>query len=206
MDENIKIFKEYLEARFSNLKDIKHSFKQCSKNNGNYLVSSEVNTINFDKLTEWYKQQPVPHSADSLSFSDNYLYLIEFKSGDPTIVERKLEKLIYNVIDKINDSDNTLTCMYNEAFEKQPTRLNQRFCLVVDSKKLGISPLVSVLAELSLNNNNNKTEKEKILFERVRPDLKDGVQNPEHYNDVEICYSELFDKYLTLKAIHSSTS
>lgn len=204
MNENIQKFKDYLEIRFPNLKDIKHTFQECSKddNHDNSLVNSQIRTINFDKLTKWYRQ-PAPQSADSLSFSDKFLYLIEFKAGDPTSHSRKLDKLISGAIGKINDSDETLTDMYSEAFGDD-TRLKQRFCLVVDSKQMGIMPIVSTLTTLSLSGNGSVSEKERIMFEKVKPELEQGVVNDAHYSGIEIWYSELFDKYLGLKKICSS--
>lgn len=204
MNENIQKFKEYLEIRFPNLKDIKHTFQECSKddNHNNSLVDSQMRTINFDKLTKWYRQ-PAPQSADSLSFSDKFLYLIEFKAGDPTSHSRKLDKLISGAIGKINDSDETLTDMYSEAFGDD-TRLEQRFCLVIDSKQMGIMPIISTLANLSLSGNHFVTEKERIMFEKVKPEIEQGVVNGAHYSGIEIWYSELFDKYLGLRKIVNS--
>lgn len=206
MDENIQKFNDFLESRFTNLKDIKHTFEECSKyGNKEHLVDSKIRTINFDKLSEWYKQ-PKPQSADSLSFSDDFLYLIEFKSGDQTNHERKLDKLIVGVIGKINDSDDTLTSLYSEAFEDGVSRLKQKFCLVVDSKKMGVTPLVTTLTNLSLLNNSLSNPKEKILFEKVKPDLKAGVEKPEHYSEIELWYSELFEQYVRVKKIKSSVA
>ena len=206
MNENIQKFKDYLEIRFPNLKDIKHTFQECSKddNHNNSLVDSQMRTINFDKLTKWYRQ-PAPQSADALSFSDEFLYLIEFKAGDPTSHSRKLDKLISGVTGKINDSDETLTDMYKEAFEDE-TRLEQRFCLVVDSKQMGIMPIVSTLTSLSLTNNAATSEKERILFGKVKLELEHGIASDEHYSGIEIWYSELFEQYLRLKKIQNSVA
>ena len=204
MDKNIQGFNNFLNTRFPNITDIKHTFKICSKHGNNeYLVDSQMQTINFDKLTEWY-EKPKPQSADSLSFSDDFLYLIEFKSGDPTTNEYKLDKLIENVVGKINDSDDTLTTMYSEAFADDTTRLKQNFCLVVDAKKIGLPVLVSTLASLSLSNNYSNDSKEKILFEKVQPDLKKGIKSPEHFSKIDIWYSTLFEQYLKAKYIRSS--
>ena len=200
----ISVLTSFNIKKFSNIKDIKHTFKECSKyGNKEYLVDSKIKTINFDKLSEWFIK-PKPQSADSLSFSDSFLYLIEFKSGDQTIHERKLDKLIAGVIGKINDSDNTLSSLYSEAFKDGESRLKQKFCLVVDSKKMGITPLVGVLTNLSLINNSLSNPKEKILFDKVKPDLKAGVEKPEHYSEIELWYSELFDQYIRVKKIKSS--
>ena len=206
MDSNIQKFKDFLEVRFPNLKNIKHSFEFCSKYGDNkYLVNSQMKTINFDKLTEWYTESTQkPQSADSLSFNDKYVYLIEFKSGDPTTHNNKLEKLIDDVIGKINDSDATLSNLYLEAFGNESDRLKENFCLVVDSKQMGITPLTTTLTSLSLKHNSFSSEKDRIIFEKIYPDLKLGVQEAEHYSKIEIWYSELFDQYLQVKRIESS--
>ena len=115
MDNNIAVFRKYLCAKYPNLKDIVKSFELCSAYNNKtmFLVNSQVKTINFDKFTEWAGRTNGVKSADSLSFSDNHVYLIEFKSGDPTTAEKKFEKLIENVIDKINDSNDRRSIIDN---------------------------------------------------------------------------------------------
>lgn len=199
--DNIKKFQEYLSVKFPDLADIKHSFKLCSKYAENkYLVENESKTINFDKLTEWLFE-PKPQSADSLSFNEECTFLIEFKSGDLTSHERKIEKLIENVTGKINDSDTTLSTLYQEAFAEENTRLKQRFCLIVDSKQMGITPITTVLTGLSKLNNEQMNPKERTLIEKIYPDLKAGINEPEHYDKIEIWYSELFEKYLNVYRI-----
>lgn len=204
MNEHVKLFREFLEVRFPHIETIKHTFKECSKDdsNGRCLVNSQIKTINFDILTKWYRQ-PKPQSADSLSFSEKGLYLIEFKTGDPTTHSRKLDKLIDGVIGKINGSDAVLTEMYQEAFGDN-TRLEQRFCLVVDSKQMGIMPIVSTLTSLALQDNPSMSEKVRILFEKVKTDVEEGVVNDGHYSGIEIWYSELFEQYLRLRGIHQA--
>lgn len=204
MNENVSLFRNFLKVRFPNLETIKHTFGECSKDdsNGRCLVDSQIKTINFDVLTKWYRQ-PKPQSADSLSFSDKSLYLIEFKTGDPTTHFRKLDKLIDGVIGKINGSDLVLTEMYQEAFGDS-TRLEQKFCLVVDSKQMGIMPIVSTLTSLALQDNPSMSEKERILFEKVKSDVEEGIVCDGHYLGIEIWYSELFEQYLRLKGIHNS--
>lgn len=204
MEEKIEEFCQYLETNFPNLDTIKHTFEQCSKYGDNkYLVNCHINTINFDKLTEWYLI-PKPQSADSLSFSQKYVYLIEFKSGDPTRHERKLEKLIADVIGKINDSDKTLTQMYEKAFGNVADRLKQRFSLVVDSKIMGITAIASTLATLSLTENPRINYKEKIAFEKILPELKQGAKEKDHYDRIDIWYSEFFEDYISNYNIRSS--
>lgn len=204
MEEKIEEFCQYLETNFPNLDTIKHTFEQCSKYGDNkYLVNCHINTINFDKLTEWYLI-PKPQSADSLSFSKKYVYLIEFKSGDPTRHERKLEKLIADVIGKINDSDKTLTQMYEKSFGNVADRLKQRFSLVVDSKIMGITAITSTLATLSLTENPSINYKEKIAFEKILPELKQGVKEKDHYDRIDIWYSEFFEDYISNYNIRSS--
>lgn len=204
MEEKIEVFCQYLETNFPNLDTIKHTFEQCSKYGDNkYLVNCHINTINFDKLTEWYSK-PKPQSADSLSFSQKYVYLIEFKSGDPTRHERKLEKLIDDVIGKINDSDKTLSQMYENAFGNTTDRLKQRFSLVVDSKIMGITSITSTLATLSLAENPGINYKEKIAFEKILPELKQGAKEKEHYDRIDVWYSEFFEDYISNYNIRSS--
>lgn len=204
MEEKIEAFCRYLKNIFPKLDTIKHTFEQCSKYDDNkFLVNCNINTINFDKLTEWYLN-PKPQSADSLSFSQKYAYLIEFKSGNPTRHERKLEKLIADVIGKINDSDITLSKMYENAFKNTTDRLHQRFALVVDSKMMGITAITSTLAALSLTENPGVNHQEKILFEKVLPELKQSAREKGHYDRIDIWYSEFFEDYISNYNIRSS--
>lgn len=198
MDNNIAAFRKYLCAKYPNLKDIVKSFELCSAYNNKtmFLVNSQVKTINFDKLTKWAGRTNGVKSADSLSFSDNHVYLIEFKSGDPTTAEKKFEGLIENVIDKINDSNDTLVELYKES---SVDGLDHIFCLVIDSKKIGINPLVNTLIERSLINNNNIYQKQ--MLAQLQPNLKAGVHNPNNYSKIEIWYSEIFDTYLQAREI-----
>ena len=200
MDAKIETFIKHLCDTQSNLKDIIQTFEWCSrdKNGNDYLVNNQTLTINFDKLTGWVRNEKVK-SADSLSFNDGYAILIEFKSGDPTTHERKLQKLIENVAGKINDSDDTLTLLYSQSFPGTTERLRQKFFLVVDSKKMGVTPLVSTLVGLSMKD--NKNAKEKAILERVMPNLKSGIQHPEHYAAVDVWYSELFSTYIHIHQI-----
>lgn len=205
MDTNIQTFNSFLKTKYPNLDDIKHTFERCSKyGKDTCLVNSQIYTINFDKLTKWYCGDNCPQSADSLSFSDEYLYLIEFKSGDQIKSQTKIDSLIKNVLGKINDSDETLSSMFNEAYGNKKTRIKQNFCLVVDSKQMMVTPLTLTLASLSKINNVHTDPKEKILFEKVYPNLKEGIKDPEHYSKIEIWYSEIFDSYLRTKKIKSS--
>lgn len=200
MDAKIEIFIEYLFNNCENLKDIVKSFEWCSRYNDGktFLVSDKTLTIDFDKFTSRIRKGNT-QSADSLSFNDSCAIMIEFKSGDPTTHERKIRKLIDNVIGKINDSDDTMTLLYQQCFPKANQRLKQQFFLVVDSKKMGIEPLLTTLADLSMNKNYNA--KEKAIFEQVKPDLLKGVEHPDHYLTIDVWYSELFSTYLGIYKI-----
>lgn len=200
MDAKTEIFIQHLFDSYSNLKDIIKSFEWCSRYNDgkDNLVNDQTLAIDFDKFTRWIRAGHA-QSADSLSFTDRSLVLIEFKSGDPTTHERKLQQLIGNVIGKINDSDDTLTLLYRQCFPGTNDRLKQKFFLVVDSKKMGIEPLLSTLVGLSLID--NKNAKEKAFLERIKPDLKSGINHPDHYETVDVWYSELFSTYIRLHKI-----
>lgn len=196
MDSNIVVLEDYLSNRFTTLKDIVWSFKNCSKYGSKYLVNSEIKCINFDKLTEWIsKPNPKPKSADSICFNNSTLFFIEFKSGDQTTHKEKISKLINGVSGKINESDSTITSLYTAAFGND-VRIEQKFYLVVDSEMMGIDPFVTTLATLSLRDNPVMNENESKLFNTILPNLKSNVDNPSHYSDVDIWYSELFDTYL----------
>lgn len=198
MDAKIEIFIQHLFDNHTNLKDIIKTFEWCSRHENGNLVDDKTLTLDFDKFTEWVRKGDVK-SADSLSFNDGYAVLIEFKSGDPTTHERKLQKLIENVAGKINDSDDTLTLLYSQSFPGTTDRLKQKFFLVVDSKKMGVTPLITTLVGLSLKANNNT--KERVILEQVMPNLKSGIQHPEHYAIVDVWYSELFSTYIRIHQI-----
>lgn len=198
MDTKIDVFVRYLYDCYTNLGDIVKSFEWCSRHQNGYLVNDQTLTLDFDKFTEWACVSGVK-SADSLSFTDDHAILIEFKSGDPTTHDRKIEKMIDSVSGKINDSDDTLTQLYGQCFPGETERIKQKFFLVVDSKKMGIAPLVTTLAGLSLKANHN--EKEKAILEKVMPNVKNAIQHPEHYDKVDVWYSDLFSTYLRIYQI-----
>ena len=186
------------------LKTIFHSFKSCSrdKNNCRSLVDSEIKCINFDKLTKWIHGGCLPQSADSMTFSGKYVYFIEFKTGDQVEHEKKRDKLIHGVIGKINDSDDTLfsdICSKINGLSTSNVRL--RFYLVVDAKEMGISSLVSALAALSIGTSTLSDPKIAQLIQTVLPNLKEGTIHPEHFDQIDIWYSDLFDRYLTAHKI-----
>ena len=202
MDEKIDKFIHFLFMQYPNLKDIIKTFKWCSRyeDGKKYLVSDEHLTIDFDKFTEWMYHPPVK-SADTLSFNKDYLIFIEFKSGDQTKHPNKLSKLIEGVQGKINDSDDTMTMLYKQCFSESNDRLKQKFFLVVDSKEMGINPLITTLVGLSQRNNPNPNPKERILLEQVTPDLKQNIKNKDHYETVGIWYSEIFSQYIAAEKI-----
>lgn len=203
MDPKIEKFVTDLYVAYPRLQDIVKSFQLCSSyNKGNaFLVTDLTEAINFDKLTEWvYQAKNTPcKSADSLTINDTSLFLIEFKSGDQTTHERKLEKLIGGVTGKINDSDDTLSKLYEQLGVGEDGRLPQRFYLVVDSKKMGIKPIITTLSSLSLIGNSN--EKDRIIWEKIKPDLKKGIKKPDHYIDVDVWYSDIFSTYINAYGI-----
>lgn len=183
---------------------IVESFEKCSWDNRNnrFLVNSGVDTINFDKLTLRLRGRPQKKSADSLSLADDFVYLIEFKSGDQTNHENKLRRLIAGVTDKINKSDETFySYIFPKVFDSEEEYLKFRFFLVVDSKEMGIDTATSILAGLSVGA--TISESEKRMLEEVLPNLKNGITNSTRFDEVDVWYSELFDQYLDLYSIAS---
>lgn len=179
--------------------DIYHSFRKCSEDdsNGRQLVSSEVQAINFDKLTKWLSTGNKPQSADSLTFRDDDIYLIEFKAGNQVEHDNRIKALIENVSGKINDSADTL---YNQIFplvcdlDKRKTRI--RFYLVADSDAMGIDPMMSILAKLALGEVGLPNPNDQKLFQQVLPNLKSNAKYPERFEDIDIWYSAWFDRYI----------
>lgn len=206
MADKIERFIKFLFATYPNLRTIVKTFEDCSKYTGPdgpaYLVNDKTAAINFDKLTSWMCEtgDSLCKSADALSFNDRFVYLIEFKSGDPTTHERKIQKLIEGVIGKINDSDDTLSALYSRHGLTPENRIPQRFYLVVDSKKMEISPMLKTLVGLSLQGNTN--EKHRAILAAVQTNLMVGIKNPDHFDDVDIWYSEIFGTYLNIHNIH----
>lgn len=192
------------------IKDLFKSYKNCSYDavNQRYLVNSSVDSINYDLLTEWlYKGKIKPQSADTMNFSQNDIYFIEFKSGNQVKSPYKTKKLIDNVIGKINDSDHTFySLIYPYISEQAQERIKLHFYLVVDTKEMGISAYVTTLAKLSFSTNTIQNPSVKALLEKVLSDLKSGVTFPDHFKEVGIWYSELFDSYLSAHGIKSISS
>ena len=189
----------YLKPTILQWPSLVETFQKCSwdETHNRFLVDSAVQTINFDKLTLRLRGRPQKKSADSLSLADDYVYLIEFKSGDQTYHENKLKRLISGVKGKINKSDETLySHIFPKVYSTEDDYLKLRFFLVVDSKEMGIDTAASILVGLSLGE--TTTEGERVLFEQVLPDLKSGITNPTRFDEVDVWYSELFDKYLDL--------
>lgn len=184
--------------------DTYRTFEHCSKDSANqrYLVNSQVKTISFDLLTKWLYGPNSPQSADSLSITKRFFYLIEFKAGNQVGIEAKRDKLIQGVSGKINDSERTL---YDVVFPNVvgfcEDNIKLRFVLVVDTKEMGISALVTTLAQLSLGQSNLNDPGLRELFNKVLPDLKANVNNPDRFDKIDIWFSELFDDYLVSHGI-----
>ena len=173
------------------------TFKECSydERNDRYLVDSSVKTINFDKLTKRLGNKSDRKSADSLSITDENIFLIEFKTGNQLNHENKIVRLISGVQKKINDSEQTL---YEDIFAKclkEGDYPQLAFYLVVDSKEIGADIYAREL--VSLSQDYDMSQYEKRLFNEVLPDLKLNCVNPEHFCEIDVWYSELFDTYLS---------
>lgn len=197
---------DFLRSHFGDgrIKDIICTFESCSMDDANRraLVESKTKTLNFDTMTRWfYKGKQAPKSADTMSFSSAYIYLIEFKSGNQVKNNNKEKDLIKNVMGKINDSDHTIYQFIIPFISSQTQEsIKLRFYLVVDSKEMGISPLVTALAKLS-QPAIKQNPMIKPLFDSVLPNLKNGIAEAEHFNKVDIWYSDIFDQYLSVHGI-----
>lgn len=198
--ETKKVF-NFLQDTFSQgklLQTIIQPFKCCSVdiNTGKPLVGSQIKCINFDHLTKWFYRTSPPHSADSLTFAGNVIYLIEFKAGDQVRDEPKREKLIAGVSQKINDSAETLN---KNVFTKIPgfqkSKAKLRFYLVVDDTKMGITPIAEVMASLASPAAATNPSL-KLLIDNVLPNLKKNIANEEYYEKIDIWYSSTFDSEL----------
>lgn len=176
-------------------------FSSCSRNTQNQkaLVTSTVKAINFDLLTDWlyrYKGDK-PKSADTLTFTPNNIFLIEFKSGDQVEKELNRNKLIKGVTGKINGSDYTLcTDIISKVDGLDEKAVKFRFYLVVDAEAMGINILLQELVFRSKGSLPTGNERIDALVSEVLPNMKEGVYNPDHFKEIDIWFSELFDKYL----------
>ena len=198
-------FLEFLRCKYPLLETIFHSYKFCSKNksNNSYLVENLSHCINFDILTKWECGDGHPRqSADSLSFNDSEVFLIEFKSGNQIDNDSKYKKLLKGVSGKIKDSDLTMGLLFKEAFKNNQDFLYQNFCLIVDSKSMGIDPLGFTLAQLSIKDNDNPDHRIIRMLQDIKMEV-DGISD--HYKKIEIWYSQLFDLYLSVNRINSVT-
>lgn len=205
--ETNKIF-DYLYKKFtregyrSTFPDLFQTFSSCSIDQTHCLplVASTIRSINFDLLTRrLYRQQGnIPQSADAMSFAKDDVFLIEFKSGDQVEKNLNKKKLIRRVTGKINDSNRTLyTCIFPNIASLNEDKVKSRFYLVVDAEAMGIDILLQELIFRSKSSLPTGDEKIDALIGEVLPNLKDGVDNPEHYKEIDIWFSELFDTYLS---------
>lgn len=200
-EETIKVF-NFLCDEFKGLSKFRtvfKSFKDCSRDSANhrYVVNSEVKAINFDKVTRRLYKHNYPRSADAMTFSGNSVFLIEFRAGDQVAGIYSTQHLTREVTDKINGSEQTL---YSNVFDYIPNldtnSIKLRFYLVVDVEAMGISALARTQAKLALGAATEEGDKLAVLLKHVLPDLREGTQNPDRYEDVDIWYSDFFDRYL----------
>lgn len=185
-------------------------FSSCSRNTQNQkeMVTSTVKAINFDLLTNWlYKYKgDKPKSADALTFTLNDIFLIEFKSGDQVEKELNRNKLIKGATGKINGSDYTLcTDIISKVDEVDKNAVKFRFYLVVDAEAMGINILLQELVFRSKGSLPTGDEKIDALVNEVLPNMKEGICNPAHFKEIDIWFSELFDKYLNSYGIKDIT-
>ena len=168
------------------------TFKQCSYDisNKRYLVENEMKVIDFDRLTKWFKNGKA--SADSLCFSNDHINLVEFKTGDQITITERREDLIKGVNNKINDSLFTIDNNILAHADEEVKNIKLRFFLVIDSNIYALDKYVETLAALSINASSlddNKKGKVKMVLDA----LKNSTDYPEHFEEIDIWYSEHFD-------------
>jgi len=196
-------YKEMPDSKKSALCSIFQSFKDCSwytdEKSGVkcYLVQSSIKAINFDILTEWLCQGVTTMSADSMAFTQSYIYLIEFKSGNQVKGNLTAQDLKANITGKINSSDDTI---FNKILPNvkylNRDNVKLRFCLVVDIVAMGIKPQANLWAQLSVGKNKKQNQYINTLKNKIMPNLQKGIRNKSHFDKTEIWYSEVFDKHL----------
>ncbi len=205
--ENMIILR-YLHNLFDNkrqkLSDVYKTFQKCSEdgNSGRFLVNSQIEAINFDKLTEWlYSTTPnTPKSADTLTFCKDWIYLIEFKSGNYEKGNTR-ERIIKSVQEKIIDSEKTILgriVSHIEQIEEESVRL--KFIAVVSTLDAGIEPNVSILARLS-SGATNLSKAQLELIAGIKKSEEDIKKEHSKYDIIDVWYSELFDLYLQMEGI-----
>lgn len=194
----------FLTPKVTQPPSINESFKDCSydQDNDRYLVKSTVTAINFDKLTKRLGHSQNRKSADALTITDENIFLIEFKNGNQVKGEHKIPKLVTGVSGKINDSDLTLfEDVFENVFEEENQYPKIKFYVVVDSVAMGADVYALQLSQLSTGQSTNPYEQR--LFNQILPNWKSNCQHPQHFDEIDIWYSELFDTYLSINKIKS---
>ena len=189
-----------LKAMFPNFRDCIETYKKCSINTtGNkYLVQSEISAINFDRLTKWLFKGDLPKSADTLNFeSDGRPCFIEFKDSNFVNKGDTRKALIKSAIGKMNDSDTTLRKKILNGSKEECEQCD--FFLVVSVRDMNEESIAIILAELS------DFDQEDSIYEAIRKgllvDLKEGLDTPGHFKEVDLWYAEEFDKHLDVYGI-----
>lgn len=176
------------------LKDILQTFERCSCDdaNGRNLVNNQTKAINFDKLTKWLDLGQGVKSADAMTLATNFVYFIEFKSGNQTEPEPKKEKLIRNVTGKIDDSANTLySSIYPMTDIPEGEHWKIRFYLVVEPQYVDAVEMLNAV-QLGLST----AETQEKYKNTVLPRLSSSATYPEYFDNIDVWYSNLFDLYL----------
>ncbi len=201
--ENKKIMC-YLQHRFGEncLSEIYKTLEKCSidKNNKRFLVSSQIKVIDFDVLTSWLFDGDKPKSADSFTFCNDWIYLIEFKSGNIEKTDT-LKNILTSVKGKIIDSESTILdkVVYNiPEIDEQRVRL--KYYLVVSAKRLGIDANVYVLAKLS-KGAETLTKSQNELISSISDFYKVKQSPSNHYDDIDVWFRDLFELNIEAEGI-----
>lgn len=193
------------------INDMCKTYEVLSKDprNKRSLVRSKRKALAFDLLSRNWIYKPlrlgeIPKSADAMTFIENQIIFIEFKTGDQDTDLYKRGELLSNVKGKIIDSDKTL---HNHILSKilglHQEMLEQNFFLVIDAGSIEEFAYVAPLIQLSEDSSLFKEEKAKKMLADLLGEFTAEDDELSHYKTIDIWYSELFDWYLDVHNIES---
>lgn len=162
---------------------------KCSYDDSNdkYLVKSEVECFNYDKIKEHFFKTSI-QSVDSLYFdiSRNSLYFIEFRNCGPSkdLISILKSKGVYSLL-------LYFSCMrYVDNYDYDTNNgINLIYLAVLNKKKHSTAKFLEIAARNS--------GLQKNYYQSVIDELKsDRFQIFKKYDDVIVCYEDDFGNYI----------